>query len=210
MPLLGNDLTVHDHLVRLVRFLELRLGVVARDVPAADDGSVRANTLAHPFVVAADAHEGQQQRAPGGQVSGEPPHRPASIVRVEHELERGRRHKDRAVAPRQVELLHRLQVERGGQTELGGLGPAEREHLRRHVHAVDVDPEAEVVEQEPAGAAANIEYRLALGADELEVEVPVGPVRRVAPEEIPGLGNQSAVFVVHREQCPILRYPWGV
>src|SRR5262245_31119396 len=79
-------------------------------------------------------------------------------------------HVDRAVAPRKVELVHRLDVQ-GGREALGvGLLAARGDHVGRYVAAVYVEPGSEVGQEQPTAAAADIERRLAAVLDEaLEV-----------------------------------------
>jgi hypothetical protein len=76
----------------------------------------------------------------------------------------------RAVPARQVELVHGLRVQpRGEAPARGGLATV-REHVRRDVAAVDVEAGAQVRKQQPAGAARDVERRLAVLLDKpLEV-----------------------------------------
>ena len=71
---------------------------------------------------------------------------------------------------------------------LGGLAAA-REHVRRDVAAVDIEAVAEVREQEPARAAAEIERRLA----RLDVAPEVVDLGAVGVELGPVVGHDAVV-----------------
>ena len=100
---------------------------------------------------------------------------------------------DRAVATRQVELVHRLRVEVRLRQLLALAALADAlEHVGRDVRAVDVEPCLEIGHEQPPGAARGIERRLA-GLDELPEPVDLRPVevelRPPARDEavVPGL-----------------------
>jgi acetyl esterase/lipase len=73
---------------------------------------------------------------------------------------------------------------------------AERQHLRRIVDAIDVQAALQIVDQQPAGAAADIQRWPALALDDRPPEGPVRPLGVIAAQQIPGLGQQAAIFVV--------------
>ncbi len=72
---------------------------------------------------------------------------------------------ERPVTPGQLELVHRLGVQRRSETFPLGGSTAEREHVGRDVATVDVEARAEEGEQQPARSARDVERRLSVRLD---------------------------------------------
>jgi hypothetical protein len=77
---------------------------------------------------------------------------------------------DRAVGARQIERVHRLLVEPRREPLPRGLFPAMRQHVRRQVAAIDVQPRPQQWQQQAPGAAREIEGRLAIVRDAAAVK----------------------------------------
>ena len=70
-------------------------------------------------------------------------------------------HDDRPVAPRKVELVQRLRVQRRRQSLALGALAREGEHVLGYVHAVDIEPGVQPRDEQPAGSAGGVERGLA-------------------------------------------------
>jgi hypothetical protein len=131
------------------------------------------------------------EHAAGLELLLEPPQRQSILLASASEPE-SPADENGLVATRRIELVHRLDEERRSEPLALGLLPAERDHVRRHVAAVDVEPGSEVRDEQPSGAAGDVERRLTALDVLLEVRdlgtvlVELGPPLRDEPV-VPGL-----------------------
>src|SRR5205823_6116126 len=114
-------------------------------------------------------------------------------------------YEDRLVQAGRVELVHCLHEGRRRQPFARGLLAAERDHVRRDVATVDVEPRAEIWKEQAAGPARDVERRLAVAFDaplkvrdlvRPKVVVELGPPFRDQPV-VPCLGG-----ILHSSPAP--------
>src|SRR6266498_3854471 len=173
-------------------------------VPGPDDGPLlRAGLFEQQLPAGVERvagpplkRKGRHERATWLQVITEAAQRARRGARVGYELQHARGAQDRSVAAGELKLLHPLLVKGGGGQALPlCLGAADRQHLARVIDAVNVYALCEVVQEKAASAAADVQHRLSVLADDVQEEKPVAPARSVITPHVPG-GRQQTVIVV--------------
>jgi hypothetical protein len=101
----------------------------------------------------------EHERAARFEMVEEALERPPVTPPVASETERAA-HVDRPVPAGHIELVHRLHVQVRREPFALRLLAAERDHVRRHVAAVDVETGAQVGKEKPTGPAGDVECRL--------------------------------------------------
>src|SRR5260370_20244085 len=126
----------------------------------------------------------------------ETPHGFSSIVGIGDELKGRRRHNDGVISSWEIKRLHVLLVKCGMQAKLLCFPMANLQHLWRGINAIDIDAISQVVQQQTARSTSNIHGRLAARSNNVSVEESVLPIRGIATQHVPCLGDETSIFVI--------------
>src|SRR5687767_10098253 len=91
--------------------------------------------------------------------------------------------------------MHFLLVEVGSQIQFFSFLFAEREHIRRVVHAININTLLHEIQQDSSRSTANVEHRLTKFFDCGKIKETIFPGGSVAAEQVPEFRHEAVVFV---------------